>query len=640
MVEAVSVSFAPWDITVAAEDGETVLEVANRADIDIEALCAGKGICGTCKVQVREGEDNLSEVLEVERATLDADLLEDSYRLACGAELHGPVTVYVPDASRSQGGIVMTEGREIEFELDPTVRQHHLEIQAPTLEDNTADRERIFEALAETYDITPNTTDRLTLADLPDTLREVQGADDTFRCTATLYDETELQVLRPGQDTDSYGLAVDIGTTTLAVYLVDLRSGEVASVTSRLNPQSKHGGDIISRVEHAKDDAGAMELQSEITEAINECIYEVTEEAAISTDEIFEVVFVGNTAMHHLFLGIDAKPVAATPYVPATHGDVSYKARELDIDINPAGYLYWLPIIGGWVGPDFVADLLAADILNRDETTVCIDIGTNGEIAAFNGEEAWVASAPAGPALEGAEISNGMRARPGAIQGITIEPGSLTPTLDVIGGQDPIGICGSGILDAVAELFRVGAINRRGRFQDPDDWERIRTDENGDRVYVLVYGEESGDGSDITISQADIRDIQNAKAAIQTGTRILLAEAGIEDVDRLVMAGGFGNYIDPESAKLIGMYPEIDADEVEFLGNAAGYGAMFALMNTDAKTEARRIVDEVTYVELAAWDGFHEEFMAAMYLPHRDFEQYPSVKETIESVRDIDTSLG
>lgn len=635
-----SVMFDPWEVEVTVEPGTTVLEAGNQAGVDIEALCGGKGMCGTCAVEVQAGSEYLSSLSSEEQTVLDDDQIDGGHRLACRATVSGDVSVYVPESSRSRGGIVMTEGKEIEFDLDPSVRQYHLEIPAPTLEDTLADRDRVFEAIQTAYDREIETTDRLALNELPVAMRAESVADGTFSCTATVYESEELLTLTPGRSRDIYGLAIDIGTTTLAVYLMDLRSGEMAAVTSRLNPQHKHGGDIISRVQFARsEDDGADTLQREIVGAINDCIDELTTEADISTDDILEAVFVGNTAMHHLFLGIDTRAVAASPYVPATHGTATFKARELDVNINPSGYASWLPVIGGWVGPDFVADLLAAGILDRDENTVCIDIGTNGEIAAFNGEQAWVASAPAGPALEGAEIAHGMRAKPGAIEGVSIDPDTLEPSVDVIEDRPPIGICGSGILDVVAQLFLVGAINRRGRLQDPAEWTRIREDDDGHREYVLVYRDEAGADADITVSQEDIRDIQNAKAAIQTGTRILLKEAGIESVDRLVMAGGFGNFIDPASAKLIGMYPEIDVDQVEFLGNAAGYGAMYGLLNAEAKAEAQRIVDEVQYVELAAWEGFHDEFMTAMYLPHHDFDRYPSVKETIEAEREIDRQV-
>ncbi|MFB6086746.1 MAG: ASKHA domain-containing protein, partial [Halodesulfurarchaeum sp.] len=605
------------------EPGETVLAAGEKGGVGIEALCGGNGLCGTCAVQVESDESTLSPVDPDEESVLSAEELEEGYRLGCRAKVTGDVSVFVPAASRSEGEIVMTEGQEIDFELDPAIRRHQLAIPAPTLEDTLPDRERLIEGLQSEYGLEITDVDMGALTTLPSTIREGE-TDGEFRTTATVYGEEEILGIDPGRPGHPYGLAIDIGTTTVAVYLLDLQTGEQVAVDSKINPQSTHGGDIISRVQYSiQESEGKAELQSEIVGAINESIEEVTDQADIDPDGIYEAVFVGNTAMHHLFLGIDAGPVAASPYVPGARSILRTTARELDLEMNPSASVSWLPIIGGWVGPDFVADLLAAGVLDREETVLAIDIGTNGEIAVSGPEKTYVASAPAGPALEGAEITHGVRAKPGAIETVSLDPETWKPEVGVIGDEPPMGICGSGILDVVAQLFLVGAINRRGRLIDPENGRgRIRETEDGDREFVLVKTTESDIDDDIVVSQEDIRDIQNAKAAIQTGTHVLLEEAGIESVDRLVMAGGFGNYIDPESAKLLGLYPEVDVDDVEFLGNAAGYGAMYALLNEGARAEAEHIVSTVEYVELAAWEGFHDLFMSAMYLPHREFDRY------------------
>lgn len=630
------VSFGPWDIEADVEKRTTVLAAADSVAADIEALCGGNGSCGTCAVQVETGGNQLSPVNDTERTVLREEQIDSGYRLACQAEVLGDVSVHVPPSSRSQGAIIMTEGRSLEYEMNPAVQLHHVSFDAPTLADHVPDRERVLHALNDRYDVDVTAIDYRGLTDLPGTIR-ANGAEGTVRVTGTVFESTELLTVAPGRTERSYGLAVDIGTTTVAVYLVDLRTGEVAAVDSQLNPQRDHGEDIISRVQYTVENPdGAAELQSAIIDGINESIAAVTSGVDISSEEIFDAVFVGNTAMHHLFLGIETGPVARSPYVPANRASIGVKARELDVDINPSAYITWYPLIGGWVGADFVADLLAGGILDRDETTVCIDIGTNGEIAVFDGEQAWVASAPAGPALEGAEITRGVRAKPGAIEAVELDPETWAATVDVIDDEEPIGICGSGILDVVAQLFLVGAINRRGRLRDPEEGKgRIRETEAGDREFVLLFAEKAGIDADIVVSQEDIRAIQNAKAAIQTGTRVLLQEAGVDEVENLVMAGGFGNFINPESAKLLGLYPEVDVDHVEFLGNAAGYGAIYGLMNEAARESADRIVTEVEYVELAAWEGFHDQFMRAMYLPHREFDLYPDVRASIEAVREL-----
>ncbi|APE96211.1 ferredoxin [Halodesulfurarchaeum formicicum] len=640
MERDLTVSFGPWDVDVEAATGETILDAAERGNVGIEALCGGNGLCGTCMVQV-EDTTAVSPVDADERNLLDADQLEAGYRLGCRAEVTEDVSVFVPASSRSEGEIVMTEGREIDFEHAPAIRRYQLEFPAPTLEDTLPDRERVLGALESEYGVRADSIDRLALTTLPTAIREGETDDGDLRTTATVFEESEVLGIDPGRVGPAYGLAIDIGTTTLAIYLLNLQTGEVAAVSSKINPQSSHGGDIISRVQHStRSPEGKTELQDEIVAGINDSVEEVVAEAGIEPAEIYEAVFVGNTAMHHLFLGIDAGPVAANPYVPANQAILRTKARELKLDTNPAAMVSWLPIIGGWVGPDFVADLLVSGVLDSDETAIVIDIGTNGEIAVSGPEETYVASAPAGPALEGAEIAHGVRAKPGAIQAITLDPDTWEPELDIIEDKTPIGICGSGIIDIVAQLFLVGAINRRGRLVDPEDGHgRVRDTEDGSREFVLVDTDEADIEEAIVVSQSDIRDIQNAKAAIQTGISVLLSEAGFETVDKLIMAGGFGNYIDPESAKLLGLYPEVGAEDVEFLGNAAGYGAMYALLNDDAKAEAERIVEEVSYVELAAWDGFHDAFAQSMYLPHRDFDRYPWVKERVEATRGADDEL-
>ncbi|MFW6458090.1 MAG: ASKHA domain-containing protein [Halodesulfurarchaeum sp.] len=633
MVNEVRVSFDPEDVAVEVEAGQTILEAAEAGNVGIEGLCGGKGLCGTCMVQV-EDEEALSPIDPDEREVLEADQLESGYRLGCRAQVEADLSVFVPAASRSEGEIVMTEGQEIDFEHDPSIKRYQLEFPAPTLEDTLPDRERLFEALETDYGLGVDDIDRVALTTLPETIRAGKD-DDTVQVTATVHDEATVLGVDPGRAGPAYGLAIDIGTTTLAIYLLNLRTGEVEGVSSKINPQSAHGGDIVSRVQYSTSEPDGKEtLQREIVDGVNDSIEEVTTEAGIDPMEIYEAVFVGNTAMHHLFLGIDAGPVAATPYVPANHASLETRARELALDVNPSAAVSWLPIIGGWVGPDFVADLLVAGVLDRAETVVTIDIGTNGEIAVSGPGQTYVASAPAGPALEGAEITHGVRAKPGAIEAVSLDPDTWEPSVEIIEEGPPIGICGSGILDVVAQLFLVGAINRRGRLVDPEDGhKRVRENEAGEREFVLVRAAEAGIDDDIVVSQEDIRDIQNAKAAIQTGTNVLLEEAGIEDVDTLVMAGGFGNYIDPDSARLLGLYPTVGADDVEFLGNAAGYGAMYALLNEGAKAEAERIVDAVEYVELAAWDGFHDLFMEAMYLPHRTFDRFPDVRARIEAAR-------
>ncbi len=631
-----SVSFEPWAVEVSTSSDATILELAEQEDIGIEALCGGEGVCGTCTVKVEDGDQNLSAVTDAERAVLSEDEINVGKRLGCEARIQGGhVSVFVPPKSRIEQAVIMTDGRSFDIERQPAARAYPLELEAPTLADTVADRERVVMALADEYDVTISTVDRRGLQSLPNKLRA--GNDrETLRVTPVVYRDDHLLTVRPGHDTSTYGIAVDVGTTTLACYLLDLETGDRCGTASRLNPQMRHGGDIISRVEFAQ--RGSTEqatLHQEVAGAVEAMIEEVTAAAGISPEQIVDAVFVGNTAMHHCFLEIETTPVAVAPYVPAIHAGVEYPARDLDIPINESARCYWLPVIGGWVGPDFVADLLAAGVFERAGTTVYIDIGTNGEIGVSTDDRLLAASAPAGPALEGAEITDGVQAKPGAIERVSFDPETWAPEIEVIDGAEPVGICGSGLLDAVASLFEVGAINRRGRLPEPDGRSsHIRESADGDRRFRIVEAAESGTGEDIVVSQEDIREIQHAKAAIQTGTTLLLDEAGVESVDQLVMAGGFGNSIDPHSASLLGLFPETQVETVDFIGNAAGYGAMYALLDEGARETAASIVEEVEYVELATLDRFNDEFMEAMFLPHRDIDRYPSVKRRVEEPRD------
>ncbi|MFB6183406.1 MAG: ASKHA domain-containing protein [Haloarculaceae archaeon] len=653
MSEESTVTYHPWDKTTTLEEGTTLLEGANDLGLSIESLCGGEGLCGTCKVIIDEGEEHLTPPTQADERVLSDSQLEDGYRLSCRCAVQddGVVETTVPSVSQNTGGIVLTEGNEMEFELDTAVKKYRLEVDSPTLENNVADRERVFEALEDGYDLEVEDVDHLVQTELPNDMRADEDEDEQLlKFTATVYDEREIVDVQPGYDDTMYGLAIDIGTTTVAVYLLDLNTGEVEAVSSQLNPQSRYGGDIMTRVRYTRrNEGGRQEMQDAIVDGINECIEEVTREADVENDQIYESVFVGNTAMHHLFLGYEPSYVAGSPYVAANHAPQVVKAREIGIDINDSGYLYWLPISGGWVGPDKVSVLLVSGHYKEDEMTVCIDIGTNGEISVGNKDKMWTTSAPAGPALEGAEITHGVRAQAGSIESVKIDPDTFEPTLGIIDDDTPTargeatkpnGICGSGVIDALAQMFVVGLVDQRGQFREEVyGHDRIRKNEDDEVEYVLVWDEESAIDGDIVVTQNDIREIQMAKAAIQAGALVLMDELDVDTVDRVVLAGGFGNYIDPESAITVGLYPDVEMDKVESLGNAAGIGAQLALLNKGAREETMNIIEEVEYFEIAGTDVFRDNFMQAMYLPHQDLDRYPRVKDRVTSVRDLDGSV-
>ncbi|MFW6004309.1 MAG: ASKHA domain-containing protein [Halodesulfurarchaeum sp.] len=641
MSEESQVTFYPWKKTIDVEPETTLLDAAENAGVSIEGLCAGNGRCGTCKAIIGDGEEHLSPVTTAEEQTLSSEQLENGYRLTCRATMaeSGSVDVTVPPDSQKTAGIVLTEGHELEYAIDPVVKKYHVDLPAPSLSDNIADFERIGEALEETYDLELEDVDYEAQRELPNRMRE-REVEDRLEATATVYDGTELIDVEPGLSETAYGLAIDVGTTTVATYLVNLKNGETEAISSRLNPQTKQGGDIMTRMRYTRrNETGREELKEEIRDGINETIEEVVSEAGIDRDHIYESVFVGNTAMHHLFLGIDPAYVAGSPYVAAREAPIKVKARELGIDINEAGYVYWLPVSGGWVGPDKVSVLLVAGHYKEPETTVCIDIGTNGEISVGNEDEMLVTSAPAGPALEGAELRYGVRAQAGAIETLRIDPETLEPEYETIEDEPPNGITGSGVIDALAQLFEVGIVDQRGKFRDEVlDHPRVRENDDGELEYVVAPEAEAALAEDIVLTQNDIRSIQMAKAAIQAGTRVLMSELDIENPDRVLMAGAFGNYIDKMSAMTIGMYPDIDTEDVISLGNAAGVGAKLALLDKERRAEAVRIVDEVEYFEIAGTDVFQENFMESMYLPHQDFDLYPHVKERVRKSRELEAA--
>lgn len=626
------------DREAQADVGTTLLDTAIEQGLDLEHLCGGNGLCGTCKVVVDDGADRLSPPSDADEVLLESSEREAGYRLSCQATVQqaGSLDVTIPTASSGAGSLVLTEGLTIDIDLDPAVQHYHVTMPEPTIEDNIADRERLFTALEREYDLDLQDIDLNAQQDLPDTIR-AESHDGELHVTAIVYDEREVIDLRPGVTSQRYGLAVDIGTTTLAVYLLNLETGEIEGISSMLNPQRDHGEDIMTRMRFVRrHDRGRERLQAAIIDGINESIDELVGEADIDPSRIYEVSFVGNTAMHHLFLGIDPDRVAGSPYIPANHAPITVKARDLDIDINDAGYLYWLPISGGWVGPDKLAVLLVSDHHNTDETVVCIDIGTNGEVSVSTGDRLLATSAPAGPALEGGELTDGIRARPGAIDHISFDTETLEPAIETIDDEPPLGICGSGVIDAIAGMFKVGLIDRRGQFTEAaESTRRVRSRDDGSLEYVLVERSNAGVERDIVLTQGDIRDVQMAKAAIQAATRVLLDEVDCEEIDRLVVAGGFGNYIDPAAARTLGLYPDVPTESIMSLGNGAGIGAQLALLDRSARESAVELIEAIDYFEIAGTDVFRNNFLQAMYLPHQDLSFYPLVQGEVEADREL-----
>lgn len=635
MTDQASVDFDPAGRQTAAPVDSTLLAAADAADVGIEHLCGGNGRCGTCAVDIEAGTEALSPPSDTEVSVLSADRCADGRRLACRCTIEAPGTidVAVPPRSQTDGEVVLTEGVTLDVDHDPAVEQYRIELDRPSLEDTVADRERLLGALADGYDLDLAGIDHELQRRLPDVLRAGEG--ETVELTATVYDDETVIDVHEGTIRERYGLAIDVGTTTLAVYLIDLTTGTKAAVASAVNPQTGLGEDLMARMRHCRNaDDGREELQALVVDGLNDLIDEVIDAAGISRRSVYEAVAVGNTAMHHLVLGYDPTHVAGSPYVPARQASVTLPAREVGLELNPAGRLHWLPVSGGWVGPDKVAVMLAAEHVDDDGVTVCIDIGTNGEISVATPEGVRTTSAPAGPALEGGELTCGVRAKSGAIDAVEVDPETFAPTVHTIDDAPPIGICGSGVIDAIAACFVAGVVDRRGTISDAAAaTDHVVELDDGELAYVLAPADAAATDEPILLTQNDIRDAQMAKAAIQAATRVLLEEAGDPSVDRVVVAGGFGNHIDVRSAIDVGLYPDVVPSAVESLGNGAGAGAVWALLDREARERADAIVAEATYHEIAGTDAFEAQFLEAMYLPHQRFETCPRVKDRIESAR-------
>jgi uncharacterized 2Fe-2S/4Fe-4S cluster protein (DUF4445 family) len=624
------VIFQPSGRRGEIEEEKTLRDAAVELGVEIESICGGKQTCGKCKVQIQEGffekygihskMDNLTEIVETEEKRLKSREIASRYRLACAAHIHGPVVVFVPEESRGGGQIVRKGAREIKVKIAPPINKYYVELEPPTLNDPTADLERLLNELREIHGLWDLKVDYEVLKALPNTLREGE-----WKVTVTTWEDVIIRV-EPGLVERSYGLAVDIGTTTVVGYLTDLHSGKVVAVDSMMNPQVAYGEDVMSRITYAMSHKDGLErMNRAIIDGLNKIVKNTTDFAGITPEDVLEMVVVGNTAMHHIFLNMDPTHVGLSPFPPALHRSVDVKARDLGIKIGRASNTHVLPIEAGFVGADNVGVLIATEPYKQSKIVLTIDIGTNGEILLGNRDKLLSTSCATGPAFEGAHIKHGMRASPGAIERVRIDPMDYEVEFKVIGKADwhthleevgARGICGSGIIEAAAEMFKAGIIKKNGNFNKDlmDVTPRMRVGEDGPE-FVLATKEETAIGRDITITLGDIRAIQLAKGAMYTGSRILMKRYGTDAIDKVILAGAFGSYIDKEAAMVIGLYPDCDLNNVLAVGNAAGDGARMALINKAKRREANRISREIEYIELTVDPDFQTEFMRAMHFP-------------------------
>lgn len=645
------VIFQPAGRRGEIEEGTTILKAAQLLGVDLEALCGDKKVCGKCKVRIEEGyfeKDNLeSGMSHITPAEAGADELkhikpEDGpgVRLACSCEIHGDLKVFVPERSRAGKQVVRKAASELTIALDPAVKKYTVVLTPPTLHDmTTGDYERVVRAIEETYGLKDLKFDFEVLLGLQDALRQGE-----WTITVTVWQGREIIKVEPGHVDVCYGLAVDVGTTTCVGYLCDLSTGKVINTESMMNPQVPYGEDVMSRITYAMSNPEGLKTMQDaiitgLNEIINKVVSEVRKDGPNPGFAIDDLTIVFNTAMHHIFLGLNPVYIGRSPFIPAVQKSLDIKARDLGLKINPGSFIHVLPIEAGFVGADNVGVLIAREQYFQDDMVLIIDIGTNGELLLGNKNRVCSTSCATGPAFEGAQIKFGMRAAPGAIEKVLIDQATKEPQYKVIGKADwhthiegkinAKGICGSAIIDVIAEMFKAGIIDKTGKFVMSEGINRIRKDEEGKPEYVLAWAAETSINQDITVTQGDVRALQLAKGALYTGVKLMMQKMGVTHLDRVELAGAFGSHIDREASLALGLFPDVPIDKVAVVGNAAGDGARMTLLNKGKRVEADERARWVEFVEIATEPAFEKEFMQAMHIPHMK-DKFPNLKALLE----------
>jgi uncharacterized 2Fe-2S/4Fe-4S cluster protein (DUF4445 family) len=621
------------------DDGKTITEASRELGVDIEGICGEKATCGKCKVRIEDGYfekygveskiEAVSPIGEGDRKFLNSQQLRNNYRLACQTRIHGDIVIFVPEESRMGKQVVRKEATARDIKLKPAVKKYSVKLTPATLHDTLGDFERLQAELEKRFKLPELTIDYPALLSLQSVVR--QGG---WTVTVSVWMDKEIIKIEAGTVKKGYGLAVDIGTTTVAGYLCDLNSGEVVATDSMMNPQVAYGEDVMARISYSITRRAALEQMNQaIIKGLNQLAGRAAAKAGVKRSDIVDIAVVGNTCMHHIFLNIDPQYIGRAPFPPSLHHSLNIKARDLGLKISPGAYIHVLPIEAGFVGADNVGVLIAEEPYNQDSIELIIDIGTNGELVLGNRQRLISASCATGPAFEGAEIKHGMRAAPGAIEKIVIDKETKEVRFKVIGKEgwnteikevEAKGVCGSGIIDAAPQLFLAGIIDRTGRFIKEQKTPRYR-EVNGEPEFVIAWANETSIGQDIVICQEDVRNIQLAKGAMYAGAKIMMRTLGVDKLDKVILAGAFGSYIDKESAALLGLFPDCEPKNVNAVGNAAGDGARIALLNVDKRKEADEIARQVEYIELTLAADFDKVFAQAMWLPHMK-DKFPNLE--------------
>ena len=647
--QAASVVFLPSGRRGKFPTGISLLDAARQLGEPIESICGGHVACGKCQVQIEQGvfpklgiesrPEHVTPLTDDERAWLKGQPTSGmgALRLACNARLQGDVVVFVPERSRTQQQTIRKNATMRPVTVEPAIRQVYVVMEKPSLGDRRGDWERLQDALNAQWGL-----DRLSIAypalrTLSDAMRE-----GGYKVTVVLWNESRVIEVRPGYREGIWGLAVDIGSTTVVAHLSDLQTGELLATQAVMNPQVTYGEDLMSRISYATDNKdGLKKLHRAILGAFNRLAKSVAEQAGIKSTDIHEAVVVGNTAMISLFLNINPESLGMVPFIMANRDEMDLPASELRLRLHPAANVHILPAVAGHVGADNMAVMIAEEPYRQDEVTLIVDVGTNAEIALWNGQKLYNASSPTGPAFEGAQISQGMRAAPGAIERVRIDRETKEVRFKIIGEErwsdawtpenppaiSPTGICGSGIIEAIAEMYLAGIIAPNGRFNPNLTHPRLSW-EGKMGVFELASTEQTATGHPISVTQSDVRAIQLAKAALYAGSKLLMRESGVEKLDRIVLAGAFGSYIDPFHAMVLGLIPDADLEKVVAVGNAAGDGALIALLNQERRNEAQWIARASRYVETAANPYFQEVFVSAIHIPNQ-IDHFPHIADAL-----------
>ena len=643
--EEVLVVFTPSGRRGRFPVGTSVLQAARALGVDLDSVCGGRGICGRCQVVqsigafakhgIESAPAHLSPVTEVESRYASENPLAEGRRLGCSAGILGDVVIDVPPESQVHRQVVRKRVEVHDIEMNPMVHLHYVEVQEPDMHDPASDLRRLKEALEFEWRLAGLECHPEVLHALQETLRE-----GGFSVTVAIYDEREIIAVWPGYKDRIFGLAVDVGSTTVAAHLCDLSTGEVAASSGVMNPQIRFGEDLMSRVSYVMmNPGGEKEMTAAVRDAINGLARAVADDAGVDVADILEVTFVGNPIMHHLLLGMNPIELGGAPFALATDEAVVARARAFGLELNANARVYVLPCIAGHVGADAAGVLLSEAPYLRDEMSLVVDVGTNAEIMLGNRLRMLACSSPTGPAFEGAQISCGQRAAPGAVERVRIDPATLEPRFRVIGtdlwSDEPgfapataesgiTGICGSGIIEAIAEMFLAGIVDADGVI---DGSLAARSDrvvaEGRTFSYILHRGDVP-----LRITQNDVRAIQLAKAALYAGVRLLMDHLRVDTVDRVRLAGAFGSHIDVKYAMVLGMVPDCALEHVTSAGNAAGTGARIALLDKRSREEIEDVVRRIQKIETAVEPRFQEHFVEAMAIPHRS-AAYPHLEKVL-----------